>query len=344
VTRRLLDRWRKFRRDRQAAAWVIRIDEGRDRHEEGLRRWVGGDQDRADAYNRAYRAFHGASSAARQIYARQTSPSQPMRLWGKNWGWVRLVAVTGFSLVVASAALFLLLRHLDLLEHHAGAPSQVYVTKVGEVRPVRLADGSKLTIDTDTIVRVSFSSAERRVVVERGRVRFEVTHDVARPFIVLAGGATITDRGTVFDVEAYRAVSVRLISGAVEIGLPRRAGWTASPVMLRPGQQFRFDPTMQTPPDAPQPTALSDVQWVSGMKTFDDVPVSSIIEEVNRYSTTKISLGDPTIGAQRVFLDLDIRDTAEVAHNLAAYLRLEVDASEPSTLMLRRQQVVEKSY
>lgn len=343
MTRRLLNRWREFRRDRQAAAWVIRIDEDRDRHEEGLRQWVGSDQDRADAYNRAYRAFHGASSAARQIYTRQTSPSQPMRLWGKRWGWLRLVAVTSVSLVLASAAIFLVLRHLDLLERQAGAASQVYATRVGEVRPIRLADGSKLTIDTDTIVRVSFSSAERKVVVERGRVRFEVAHDAARPFIVLADGATITDRGTVFDVEAYRAVSVRLISGAVEVRLPRRKGWAAaSPVVLRPGQQFRFDPTMQTAPDAPQPTAPSDVQWVSGMKTFDDVPVSSIIEEVNRYSMTKILLADPSIGAQRVFLDLDIRDSAEVAGNLAAYLRLEVDASESNALILRSQQLAKK--
>jgi len=71
------------------------------------------------------------------------------------------------------------------------------------------------------------------------------------------------------------------------------------------------------------------------MKTFDDVPVSEILEEANRYSSSPIILADPTLGAHRVFLDLDIRDTRAVAQNLALYLHLSLDTSTPGQYLLR---------
>lgn len=336
MKRRLLERWREYLRERRAAAWVVRLDEDPARYEEGLRRWIGDDQEKAAAYNQAYQAFHGASAAARQIFARTAARPAPRRLARK----VNLALVTGLSLIVVSGALLFMLEELDMLARHPVPAAQLYATKVGEVRSVRLSDGSKLIVDTDTIVRVTFSPTARAITLVKGRVRFDVAHNAARPFIVSAGGARIADRGTVFDVEAYRLVSVRILSGTVDVSLPGRGG-TARPaaIHLRPGQQLRFDPAMNDPPEAPQATPVSDLQWVSGMKTFDGVPVSEIIEEVNRYSTTKIKLADPAMGVRPAFLDLDIRDSSEVAQNLALYLRLDVDASEANALILRSQQV-----
>lgn len=340
--RRLLDRWRDYLRNRAAAAWVLRMDEDPVRHEVGLRRWIGTDQARGDAYNSAYRSFHCAAAAARQIYAPETIRS-PSRRSGANAGRrPRLVLVSSLSLVVAAAVL-LTLNRLDFLARKDTQAGQVYETKVGEVRSVRLADGSRLVIDTATAVRIAFTSTTREVTLVRGRVRFDVARDAARPFIVSASGARITDRGTVFDVENYGVVNVRLISGAVDINLPRATAGSNKPVVhLRPGQQFHFDPAKAGASQAPQPVPISDLQWVSGMKTFDDVPVADIIAEVNRYSTTKIVLADPTIGSRRVFLDLDIRDSSEVVENLAKYLGLKVDKSNESALILRPQQMADR--
>lgn len=338
--RRLLDRWRDYLRNRAAAAWVVRMDEDPVRHEAGLRRWIGNDEARGDAYNSAYRSFHGAAAAARQIYAREAIRSPSRRSGAKASR--RLVLVSSLSLVVAAVVL-LTLNRLDFLTRNETPAGHVYETKVGEVRSVRLADGSMLVIDTATAVRIAFTSTAREVTLVRGRVRFDVARDAARPFIVSAGGARITDRGTVFDVEDYGVVSVRLISGAVDINLPRATGGSKKRVVhLRPGQQFHFDPAKVGASSAPQPVPRSDLQWVTGMKTFDDVPVADIIAEVNRYSTTKIVLADPTIGTRRAFLDLDIRDSSNVAENLAKYLGLKVDKSNESALILRPQQMADR--
>ena len=64
----------------------------------------------------------------------------------------------------------------------------------------RLGDSSVLRLNTDSAVVVRYDANERRVTILRGEVNFEVTHELRRPFKVLAGVAEIIDRGTVFDV------------------------------------------------------------------------------------------------------------------------------------------------
>ncbi len=335
----LFDRLRAAWLERQAAKWAIRMDEDPAEYEAGLRRWIGEDQVRADAYNRAYRALHGAGSPARKIYGTAAQRGTVIRDPYLRSTRRKLALVTPFSLILASGALYFLLKRMaDFAPKPAGdhAVTQDYTTHIGEVRPVRLADGTQLLLDTNTELRVTMTPSARRIVMDRGRARFTVAPDAARPFSVIAGDATITDRGTVFDVESYGDVRVRLISGAVDVTFGKPTGGVKTrAIHLQPGQQVRFDPALTARPGPPTVTPASDTQWVTGLKTFDDVPVGEILDEVSRYSTTRIVLADPSIATHRAFLDLDVRDASAVAQNLALYLKLDVDASKPDQLILR---------
>jgi transmembrane sensor len=322
----------------QAARWVMRIDQDKDGNEAGLRAWVGENTSRADAYNRARRASDRAPFPARKIYGTAAQRGVPVRVADPRAQRKKLIFATAFSLALTSIAIYFVLTRLNILVQYpngSGSLEQLYSTQIGEVRPVQLADGSQLLLDTDSAVRVNLSDSSRQVLMIRGRVRFSVAHDASRPFSVRVGNATITDRGTIFDVEAYRDVRVRLIAGAIDVAFKRvtKSG-EAQPIRLHAGQQIRFDPTLTAPIVPPTVTPVSDVQWVTGLKTFDDVQVSDILDEVNRYSTTSIVLADPALGTHHVFLDLDIRDTQAVARNLALYLQLAVDASHPGRLIL----------
>ena len=333
-----LEDWWQARRERRAAHWVIRVDDDPDGNEAGLRSWVGHDDARAQAYNRAYHALHGASAAARQIYPEQAQRATPYRVDRGHRRLTRQILTIAFALILASAALYFMLMRLGgvMLGSTSIDTRPSIATRIGEVRPVRLADGSRLLLDTDSEVRLDFTASRRHVEMVRGRARFEVAHDPDRPFSVTVDGATITDRGTVFDVEAYRYVRVRLISGAIDVALrTQTAGHPTTPVHLVAGQQLQFDPVLTAPAVKLTPIPASDAQWVSGMKTFDDVTVSDILEEVNRYSASKIVLADPSLGTHRVFLDLDVRDAPTVAENLAVYLHLTLDRSTPERLILR---------
>ncbi len=93
-----------------------------------------------------------------------------------------------------------------------------YQTDIGERRVVALPDGSRISMDSDTRVRVAYRKTIRSITLDRGRSRFDVAHDSSRPFTVTAGPRTVVAVGTSFDVERLQSrVFVTLIQGQVVI-------------------------------------------------------------------------------------------------------------------------------
>jgi len=97
---------------------------------------------------------------------------------------------------VAVACLALIVPYDDiaasvLSDHHAG---------VGEQKLVTLDDGSRVHLDSRSSIAVHFSAAERRLTLLGGEAWFEVAPNPARPFVVEAGGGSVTAIGTAFDI------------------------------------------------------------------------------------------------------------------------------------------------
>src|SRR3546814_5131662 len=57
-----------------------------------------------------------------------------------------------------------------------------YRTGIGEQRTFELADGSKVTLNTATEIRVDYRARERIVRLVRGQALFDVAHAPDRPF------------------------------------------------------------------------------------------------------------------------------------------------------------------
>ena len=77
--------------------------------------------------------------------------------------------------------------------------SRRYVTNVGEIANYTLVDGSEISLNTDSVVEISYSAARRAVVLRRGQALFHVAKDKSRPFVVTAGDRLVTAVGTAFD-------------------------------------------------------------------------------------------------------------------------------------------------
>lgn len=173
----------------------------------------------------------------------------------------------------------------------------VYSTGVGEQRLVRLDDGSRVRLDTQTQIKVRFSQGARRVVLERGQAFFDVAKDGARPFVVAAGSTDVQAVGTRFDVRRDDGkVRVILIEGVVEVRATTPAStagarqrWT-----LKPGEQLTTG--RESVPPKPVDVAAA-TSWTDGRITFRAVPLTAAIAEVNRYSDQKIELDAPLVGA-----------------------------------------------
>lgn len=188
-------------------------------------------------------------------------------------------------------------------QRHLGTP---YETSVGEQRTVRLSDGSKLLLDTDTQLRVRLSGKARRIDLQSGQAFFEVAHDASRPFIVRAGETEVRALGTRFDVRrAGEVVRVVLVEGKVRVDAgagDKPASWT-----LAPNQQLRVDERAEERPQAIDAAAATS--WTTGRLVFSSQPLSAAVAEVNRYSRTKVVITDPNLAATPVSGSFESGDT-----------------------------------
>jgi transmembrane sensor len=80
------------------------------------------------------------------------------------------------------------------------APTDRFSTVVGGLEAVPLADGSRVTLNTDSELQVSLEPRERVVSLDRGEAYFEVAKDKSRPFIVNVGPKRVIAIGTQFSV------------------------------------------------------------------------------------------------------------------------------------------------
>lgn len=179
-----------------------------------------------------------------------------------------------------------------------------YATEVGEQRIVRLADGSKVRLDTDSRLRVRLSSELRRIELESGQAFFDVAHDPDRPFVVAADGSEVRALGTRFDVRREGdAIRVVLVEGKVRVDAPRQS----STHTLAPGQQLDVRAGRAASPI--RVDAASATSWTSGRLVFQNRPLQGAIDEVNRYSQAKIILDAPALAATPVSGSFESGDT-----------------------------------
>ena len=242
-------------------------------------------------------------------------------------------ALSGPRLAIASLGVALLIGGGTFLLWRGDSPRPVAVaevgaplqTRIGEIHALRLADGTTVTLDTDSAIEPLFTGQARVVRLSRGRARFDVAHDAGRPFMVEAGGRTIIDRGTLFDVVLGRdGVKVVLLRGAVEIrDRKARGGGGAAIARLVPGQVFADAPAAGAAQVSAAPGG-SDL-WVKGMLSFDGAPLEDVVAAANRYSAHKIRLGEPALAGLRVTGSFRATPTDALAAILAATFNLRVE-------------------
>src|SRR5579862_7949680 len=88
---------------------------------------------------------------------------------------------------VAAAALLVGAALLGWLYIGTQTTDTAFETAVGEQTTVALPDSSTIELNSNTAVRVNYSSRSRIIRLERGEAFFKVAHDTQKPFWVVAG-------------------------------------------------------------------------------------------------------------------------------------------------------------
>jgi RNA polymerase sigma factor (sigma-70 family) len=189
-------------------------------------------------------------------------------------------------------------------------------TAVGAVAAVPMSDGSTVTLNTDSQVRIAVTSAQRRVELGRGEAFFEVAKDPVRPFVVIVGNCKVTAVGTKFSVwRAASEVRITVTEGRVRVERTDSEAPNEAPEEVSAGDVVHARSTGVVIELKRLSEVEENLSWRRGYLFFHDVPLATAVAEFNRYNREKIVIGDPAIATVRIGGNFR-------ANNLAGFVRL----------------------
>jgi transmembrane sensor len=310
-----------------AAQWAARVDRGALTEEDlrELEAWLSQDRRHLGAFARVRAvAAHFDRAPALGPSFDHTHFREPLRrrlLRGRGAWWAGALAAG-----IAVVAVGLIVR----------VPSGEFSTQRGEVRLVPLADGSAITLNTETKVDVDYTQAERKVELVTGEALFNVAHDRARPFIVHAGDTHIRAVGTSFTVRRLAGDKVKVLvrEGVVEV--TQDVPVKPTPIRVVAESQAVLQPLTATAiAPVPAPQIDRELAWQRGMISLDGRTLREAAEEFARYSSTRIIVNDPEIAERTVTGLFSANNPVGFARAVATSMNLKVDVDSSGVRLSR---------
>ena len=325
----------------QAAAWRTRLTEDPDTYSQALEEWLVHDPRNRAAWQLVQGPWECLGEHATSpglIRLRRAALAHAHNAGRAHWTRSRRFRLPAY--VGAAAALIMLVTAaLVVWQTHR---FDVYRTRAGERRVVTLTDGSQIALDSRSEVRVRYGAHARELVLETGQARFDVAHDVERPFSVTAGGHKVVATGTAFNVDLLGSeLLVTLIEGHVVV-LPQKAATLpessasvpsgdssrtavrtrdsglASRIRLNAGEQLVISPSA-----APSVTPVNvdrAIAWENGELVFENERLSSVVVRVSRYGARPIVIDDEQTSSLRISGVFHEGDVAGFVSTIVSYL------------------------
>jgi transmembrane sensor len=222
-------------------------------------------------------------------------------------------------------------------------------TAIGDYRRLPLSDGSTLELNTATEVRYRLSEHVRLLDLTSGEARFRVAHDPSRPFVVFAADTVVRAVGTEFTVrirdngkvdvvvaEGVVAVSHREREGVVRellygLKVPLAGGTPVPEKRMVTDDRGRFSVAEMTRAKIEARDA-----WRTNLLVFEDMPLSQIVDEFNRYNRQKLEIAGSALGTRRMGGRYQPRDVERFLQNLSMVVSIRVAAEEGKSGPVRR--------
>lgn len=173
-------------------------------------------------------------------------------------------------------------------------------TPIGEQRSLTLADGSHITLNANSSLRIDYRFGRRNMFLERGEALFTVAHDESHPFVVRTAQAVVTAVGTEFAIAVYeKRIDVNVLEGRVRAEADHATAPESLPMMLTAGEAGHL-----TDGDPKWIRSQADVSrirmWQAKRLEFRQATLESVVAEFNKLSSAQIVLGDRQVAALRV--------------------------------------------
>ena len=283
----------------EAAQWVMRLESNAPEIEE-FERWLSA----SPAHQREFFLASMTDAQLDSLVSLKDKHRQPPSRW------------LTFP-QMAAAALAVIGIGIALLMLASGPKNWVYTTDVGGRKQQSFADGSVVTLNTNTSISGQFDADSRPLTLLKGEAQFEVADDPRRPFAVHAGRTVVTALGTKFVVRRHDDGSTDVVvwDGKVRID---PSGRKESREDLTAGELAVVSPegviVKRTMNDADRRRHLA---WLDGKIYFERAPLSAVIQEFNRYNRRHMTIRDPAIGDMEISVGVPATDVHSFIETLS---------------------------
>jgi transmembrane sensor len=321
-----------------AATWRVRLAENDlDACPPELSAWLAADERNLAAWKRVQDDW--------SLFAEQASSPELLKLrsealaHAREAGRGRWVRTRGFALAhrlgIAAGIVLLAVGGLWVWMRQ----SEVYSTRAGERRVVTLADGSQVALDSRSELSVQYSAHARELVLTRGQARFDVAHDVERPFSVTADKHKVIATGTSFNIDLFGpSLLVTLIEGRVIVSsTPQlvdvsQVDTTPARITLDAGEQVVFSP--KAPPKVAHVNLGQASAWENGEVMSDNDSLAVVVERINRYAQHPVVIADSQTAELRISGVFHTGDVEGFVNTIAAYLPVHAEKEADGTTRL----------
>jgi transmembrane sensor len=321
----------------QAAAWRVRLAENDLEGCPELSAWLAEDARNAAAWKHVqsdWTLFEDHATAPEILELRSAALAHAHEAGRGRWVRSRRFAIAhrlGIAagiLMLAAGGLFVWMRQPD-----------IYTTRAGERRMITLADGSQVALDSRSEVKVQYSAHARELTLTKGQARFDVAHDIEKPFSVTAEGHKVIATGTSFNVDLFGSdVLVTLLEGRVvvasmpalsdptkvEIPLPR--------ITLDAGEQVVFAP--RTPPSVARVNLGQATAWENGEIVSENDSLTTVVARINRYAEHAVVIADPQTAELRISGVFHTGDIDGFISTIVTYLPVRANKDADGTTRL----------
>jgi transmembrane sensor len=308
----------------QAASLLARMNSGERQESDQIEldAWLA----QSRAHRAAYWRLEAAWQEAERLRVMRAPLSRPQTARSnRTYTSMKVAAAAALAAIVGTAGIF----------HSQTPATRTYATDIGGRKILNLSDGSKIELNTSTVVRLGSEAGQRQVWLDKGEAFFQIRHDAAHPFTVTAGNHKITDLGTKFSVRQNGSrLRVTLLEGKAR--LDSTDIWSRhQSAELSPGDVAVATANSLSLVRKSDKALNEELGWRKGVLVFDRTSLADAVSEINRYNTQKLVIDDPSVARLTLDGTFPVHAVAEFTEVAQAVFGLHVERQGEHTLISR---------
>lgn len=231
-----------------------------------------------------------------------------------------------FSFLRMAAAAVLLIGILITISLQKGDGNQYISTGKNERRQLKLPDGSEVIMNQNT--SLSYNPGDfsyiRKMKLISGEAYFMIKHDESMPFRVVAGGLTVEDLGTSFNLQ----IDTKHITVIVNRGKVAMADHqTGQRVLLDPREKGVFDKTGTTIIKSKN-DQINFKSWYDKTLQYQQTPLSEVSKDLENIYGKKIIFSNESLKKRKLSAYFKNKSADEIMQIIGVSLRLKVTKEE----------------